>query len=139
MCSNVTFPSNARNTYLTKADQGGVLWTGALRPAVHAGAPNASSLRCRGTFYVLYEVKEDLGEGAFGKVVRVRRRRDGRLFVAKIMHDRGMSEKARQEVRPIDVAQRVVDMPQDKWPVCRAIDALHTRAEGSGSMHAGTE
>ena len=54
---------------------------------------------CRGTFYVLYEVREDLGEGAFGKVVRVRRRRDGRMFVAKIMHDRGMSEKARQEVR----------------------------------------
>ena len=52
----------------------------------------------RGTFYVLYEVREDLGEGAFGKVVRVRRRRDGRMFVAKIMHDRGMSEKARQEV-----------------------------------------
>lgn len=54
---------------------------------------------CRGTFYVLYEVREDLGEGAFGKVVRVRRRRDGRMFVAKIMHDRGMSDKARQEVR----------------------------------------
>ncbi len=48
---------------------------------------------------MLYEVREDLGEGAFGKVVRVRRRRDGRMFVAKIMHDRGMSEKARQEVR----------------------------------------
>ena len=54
---------------------------------------------CRGTFYVLYEVREDLGEGAFGKVVKVRRRRDGRMFVAKIMHDRGMSDKARQEVR----------------------------------------
>ena len=53
---------------------------------------------CRGTFYVLYEVKEDLGEGAFGKVVRVRRRRDGRMFVAKILHDHGMSDKARQEV-----------------------------------------
>ena len=53
----------------------------------------------RGTFYVLYEVREDLGEGAFGRVVRVRRRRDGRMFVAKIMHDRGMSDKARQEVR----------------------------------------
>ncbi len=47
---------------------------------------------------MLYEVREDLGEGAFGRVVRVRRRRDGRMFVAKIMHDRGMSEKARQEV-----------------------------------------
>ena len=57
-------------------------------------------LTCRGTFYVLYEVKEDLGEGAFGKVFRVRRRRDGRMFVAKIMHDRGMSDKARQEVSP---------------------------------------
>ena len=55
-------------------------------------------MTCRGTFYVLYEVKEDLGEGAFGKVVRVRRRRDGRMFVAKIMHDHGMSDKARQEV-----------------------------------------
>lgn len=48
---------------------------------------------------MLYEVREDLGEGAFGKVVKVRRRRDSRLFVAKIMHDRGMSDKARQEVR----------------------------------------
>ena len=47
---------------------------------------------------MLYEVREDLGEGAFGKVVRVRRRRDGRMFVAKIMHDHGMSDKARQEV-----------------------------------------
>lgn len=46
----------------------------------------------------MYEVREDLGEGAFGRVVRVRRRRDGRMFVAKIMHDRGMSDKARQEV-----------------------------------------
>ena len=54
---------------------------------------------CRGTFYVLYEVREDLGEGAFGKVVKVRRRCDGRMFVAKIMHDRGMSDKARQEAR----------------------------------------
>ena len=56
---------------------------------------------CRGTFYVLYEVQEDLGEGAFGKVVKVRRRRDGRMFVAKIMHNCGMSDKARQEARDI--------------------------------------
>ena len=54
---------------------------------------------CRGTFYVLYEVQEDLGEGAFGKVVKVRRRRDGRMFVAKIMHNRGISDKARREAR----------------------------------------
>lgn len=54
---------------------------------------------CRGTFFVQYEVREELGEGAFGKVVKVRRRRDGRMFVAKIMHDRGMTDKARAEVR----------------------------------------
>ncbi len=53
---------------------------------------------CRGTFFVQYEVREELGEGAFGKVVKVRRRRDGRMFVAKIMHDRGMTDKARAEV-----------------------------------------
>lgn len=54
---------------------------------------------CRGTFFVQYEVREGLGEGAFGKVVKVRRRRDGRFFVAKIMHDKGMTDKARIEVR----------------------------------------
>lgn len=54
----------------------------------------------RGTFFVQYEMKEELGEGAFGKVFKVRRRKDGKLFVAKIMHDNALTDKARVEVRP---------------------------------------
>ena len=41
---------------------------------------------------------EELGEGAFGKAVKVRRRRDGVMLVAKIMHEEGLSDKAREEV-----------------------------------------
>ena len=52
----------------------------------------------RGSFYVQYEVCEELGEGAFGKAVRVRRRRDGAMLVAKIMHEEGLSDRAREEV-----------------------------------------
>ncbi|BDA43378.1 probable serine/threonine-protein kinase Nek8 at C-terminar half [Coccomyxa sp. Obi] len=59
----------------------------------------STELQPGGTFFVQYEVREELGEGAFGKVVKVRRRRDGRMFVAKIMHDRGMTDKARAEAQ----------------------------------------
>jgi hypothetical protein len=52
----------------------------------------------RGTFFVQYEMREELGEGAFGKAVKVRRRRDGRMFVAKIMHEQGLTDRAREEV-----------------------------------------
>lgn len=47
-----------------------------------------------------YEVCEELGEGAFGRAVRVRRRRDGAALVAKIMHEGGLSDRAREEVLP---------------------------------------
>ena len=39
-----------------------------------------------------------LGEGAFGKALKCRRRRDNQMFVVKIMHESKMSEKAREEV-----------------------------------------
>ena len=84
-------------------------------------------MHCRGFFYVLYEVREDLGEGAFGKVVRVRRRRDGRMFVAKIMHDRGLSEGARQEVCP--PGHGVADLPM---PLVRAWTGVWSMC-GSGA------
>ena len=53
---------------------------------------------CRGTFYVQYQEMEVLGEGAFGKALKCRRRRDNQMFVVKIMHESKMSEKAREEV-----------------------------------------
>ncbi|CAL8468644.1 g8184 [Coccomyxa elongata] len=59
----------------------------------------STELQPGGTFFVQYEIREELGEGAFGTVVKVRRRRDGRMFVAKIMHDRGMTDKARAEAQ----------------------------------------
>ncbi|KAK9914866.1 hypothetical protein WJX75_001495 [Coccomyxa subellipsoidea] len=59
----------------------------------------STELQPGGTFFVQYEVRKELGEGAFGRVVKVRRRRDGRMFVAKIMHDRGMTDKARVEAQ----------------------------------------
>lgn len=63
--------------------------------------PCPKSWHCRGTFFVQYEVREELGEGAFGKAIKVRRRRDGRMFVAKVMHEQGLSDKAREEVPPL--------------------------------------
>ena len=82
-----------------------------MPPAPVTGHQQAQPLACsspedpslalrRGTFFVQYEVREELGEGAFGKAVRVRRRRDGRMFVAKVMHEQGLSDKAREEVPP---------------------------------------
>ena len=56
------------------------------------------SRACRGTFYVQYQEMEVLGEGAFGKALKCRRRRDNQMFVVKIMHESKMSEKAREEV-----------------------------------------
>jgi hypothetical protein len=58
------------------------------------------SSRCRGTLYVQYELQRELGEGAFGKAILARRRRDGELFVVKMMHGAGLTEKAREEVKP---------------------------------------
>ena len=52
----------------------------------------------RGTFFVFYEIQQELGQGAFGRAVRVRRRRDGQLFVAKITHAMNLSTAARAEV-----------------------------------------
>eukprot|EP00891_Asterochloris_glomerata_P003027 jgi/Astpho2/3027/e_gw1.00051.273.1_t len=54
---------------------------------------------CRGTFYVQYQEMEVLGEGAFGKALKCRRRRDNQMFVVKIMHESKMSEKAREEAK----------------------------------------
>ena len=53
---------------------------------------------CRGTFYIQYETLEELGEGAFGKAMKCRRRRDNQVFVVKIMHESKMSAKAIEEV-----------------------------------------
>lgn len=61
----------------------------------HAEAP----WLCRGTFYIQYETLEELGEGAFGKAMKCRRRRDNQVFVVKIMHESKMSAKAIEEVR----------------------------------------
>ena len=52
----------------------------------------------RGTFYIQYETLEELGEGAFGKALKCRRRRDNQIFVVKIMHESKMSAKAIEEV-----------------------------------------
>ena len=52
----------------------------------------------RGTFYIQYETMEELGEGAFGKALKCRRRRDNQIFVVKIMHESKMSAKAIEEV-----------------------------------------
>lgn len=41
---------------------------------------------------------EELGEGAFGKALKCRRRRDNQIFVVKIMHESKMSAKAIEEV-----------------------------------------
>ena len=59
-----------------------------------------SVLACaiRGTFYIQYETLEELGEGAFGKALKCRRRRDNQIFVVKIMHESKMSAKAIEEV-----------------------------------------
>lgn len=54
----------------------------------------------RGTFYIQYETLEELGEGAFGKALKCRRRRDNQIFVVKIMHESKMSAKAIEEVMP---------------------------------------
>jgi serine/threonine protein kinase len=53
---------------------------------------------CRGALYVQYELQKELGEGAFGKAILARRRRDGELFVVKKMHATTLTEKAREEV-----------------------------------------
>ena len=53
----------------------------------------------RGTFYIQYETLEELGEGAFGKALKCRRRRDNQIFVVKIMHESKMSAKAIEEVK----------------------------------------
>ncbi len=78
-----------------------------------------------GTFYVLYEMREDLGEGAFGKVIKVRRRRDGRMFVAKIMHDRGMSDKARQEARHMMLYHSVTRVPLPCFPLLQPATTMY--------------
>jgi serine/threonine protein kinase len=54
----------------------------------------------RGTLFLQYELQEDLGEGAFGRAVRARRRRDDQPVVVKIMHPDTLSDSAREEVRP---------------------------------------
>ena len=54
----------------------------------------------RGTLFLQYELQEDLGEGAFGRAVRARRRRDDQPVVVKIMHPDTLSDAAREEVRP---------------------------------------
>lgn len=59
---------------------------------------DSTRVPCRGTFYVQYQEMEVLGEGAFGKALKCRRRRDNQMFVVKIMHESKMSEKAREEV-----------------------------------------
>ena len=53
----------------------------------------------RGTLFLHYELQEDLGQGAFGRAVRARRRRDGLPVVVKIMHPDTLSDSAREEVR----------------------------------------
>jgi len=54
----------------------------------------------RGTLFLQYELQEDLGEGAFGRAVRARRRRDDQPVVVKIMHPDTLSDSAREEVHP---------------------------------------
>ena len=65
---------------------------------------------CRGTFYIQYETLEELGEGAFGKAMKCRRRRDNQVFVVKIMHESKMSAKAIEEVH------RNSHAPPSSWP-----------------------
>lgn len=54
---------------------------------------------CRGTLFLHYELQEELGQGAFGRAVRARRRRDGQPVVVKIMHPDTLSDSAREEAR----------------------------------------
>ncbi|DBA79173.1 hypothetical protein WJX77_004780 [Trebouxia sp. C0004] len=61
-----------------------------------AAAPGAKK---GGTFYIQYETLEELGEGAFGKALKCRRRRDNQIFVVKIMHESKMSAKAIEEAK----------------------------------------
>ncbi|KAL3137850.1 hypothetical protein ABBQ38_005103 [Trebouxia sp. C0009 RCD-2024] len=61
-----------------------------------AAAPGAKK---GGTFYIQYETMEELGEGAFGKALKCRRRRDNQIFVVKIMHESKMSAKAIEEAK----------------------------------------
>lgn len=63
-----------------------------IQSTIHERAPP------RGTFYIQYETLEELGEGAFGKALKCRRRRDNHIFVVKIMHESKMSAKAIEEV-----------------------------------------
>lgn len=78
----------------------------------------------RGTFYIQYETMEELGEGAFGKALKCRRRRDNQIFVVKIMHESKMSAKAIEEVtlccpttNPIKLKETPDNMvTQDNYP-----------------------
>ena len=54
---------------------------------------------CRGTLFLQYELQEELGQGAFGRAVRARRRRDGQPVVVKIMHPDTLSDSVREEAR----------------------------------------
>ena len=69
---------------------------------LHSGQPCVAA-GCRGAFYINYEELEELGEGAFGKAVKCRRRRDNQMFVCKIMHESKMSDKAREEVGTVSL------------------------------------
>ena len=77
-------------------DSGG--WVSSGAPMSQSAGCRQFSHACRGTFYVQYQEMELLGEGAFGKALKCRRRRDNQMFVVKIMHESKMSEKAREEV-----------------------------------------
>ncbi|KAK9830325.1 hypothetical protein WJX72_011020 [[Myrmecia] bisecta] len=76
-------------------------WAPPTRPpddhrAMESTMPHVEA-KAGGTFYVLYELQDELGEGAFGKAVRARRRKDGQMLVVKIMQK--MTDKARDEAR----------------------------------------
>eukprot|EP00884_Botryococcus_braunii_P014627 jgi/Botrbrau1/23165/Bobra.0041s0016.1 len=67
-------------------------------PPTASGSLTDIIARPGGALYVQYELQKELGEGAFGKAILARRRRDGELFVVKKMHATTLTEKAREEM-----------------------------------------
>ncbi len=90
----------------------------------------------RGTLFLQYELQEDLGEGAFGRAVRARRRRDDQPVVVKIMHPDTLSDSAREEVRPQAGRPRACKPARspDAWRILVAVPCAPGTHMGSGCM-----
>ncbi|KAK9805089.1 hypothetical protein WJX73_004295 [Symbiochloris irregularis] len=100
--SSQTTPSMALEEF--EADGPGMSFVPAASQSLSAKAAlmsNQSSVQVHaaGNFHVIYRVEEKLGEGAFGAAFKVKRRKDGEMFVVKRMNEQCGNQQKQEEAR----------------------------------------